>query len=74
MDLEKCQCNLNLFEVMDRSSVILDSWESAVMGNNATVESATLLRLGTEISAKLMAFYQAAGKAFSDTCTNHGED
>jgi hypothetical protein len=59
---------------MDRSSVILESWESAVMGNNATHENAALLQLGTEISVKLMAFYQAAGKAFSDTCTNHGED
>ena len=57
--------DLKLFEVMDRSHLILDLWESVIMGNNATLQDPTLLKLGTELQEKLMAFYQAAGAAVS---------
>ena len=56
--------DLGLFELMDRSSMILENFSEKVSEHPSTQGDEELKELAQEIDDKLMAFYQLAANRF----------
>lgn len=61
-------------EVMDRASVLQDSWDTNISQHEMLNEQPELKKMADEIAEKMVDFYQAAYRASSMKFRNTKED